>query len=142
MRRIIFSPVTWLFGFIIWAAYLFSLSTNPGSVTEGAPQIPHIDKILHFGYFMGGGGLLATAILLWKGTSCHPSIRIVFPLALLLTIAAFDEWQQSLSPGRSGNDPIDWTADALGALTGILIANRFHALFRRLSSPATEISQN
>jgi VanZ family protein len=140
MRRIVTSPGIWLLGFIVWCAYLFTLSSNPGSVTEGAPEIPHIDKILHFGYFMGGGGLLTTAILLWKGTATHPSIRIAIPLALLCTIAALDEWRQSFSPGRSGNDPIDWTADALGSLTGIFLANRFHALLRKISSPAAEIS--
>lgn len=132
------SPQPWLLSFVIWAWYLFNLSSNPDSVTQGAPEIPQIDKILHFGYFMGGAGLFTTWLLLWKGTDSHPTIRIFLPIALLLGIAALDEFQQSLSPGRTGNDPFDWLADALGSITGVWLANRFHSLFVKISSGSKE----
>ncbi len=133
-------PRLWLTGFLLWVGYLFTLSSNPESVTQGAPGIPHVDKILHFGYFMGGAGLFTTWLLLWKGTTSRSAIRIVLPIVLLLSIAALDEFQQSLSPGRSGNDPFDWLADALGAITGVWLANRFHAPFLNLSSGSKEKS--
>jgi VanZ family protein len=136
------SPHLWFLGFIFWVGYLFALSSNPESVTQGAPGIPHIDKILHFGYFMGGAGLFTTWLLLWKGPSSRGAIRIVLPVALFLAIAAMDEFQQSLSPGRSGNDPFDWLADALGSITGVLLANRFHSLLMKFSYRAPEKSHN
>jgi len=122
----------------LWVAYLFSLSSNPESVTQGAPQIPHIDKILHFGYFMGGAGLFTTWLLLWKGPASRRTIRFILPITLLLAFAALDEIQQSFSPGRSGNDPFDWLADALGSITGVILANRFHSLIQKFSSPVPE----
>lgn len=134
------SPHPWCLGCVLWAWYLFTLSSNPESVTQGAPGIPHVDKILHFGYFMGGAGLFTTWLLLWKGTTSRRAIRIVLPIAFLLTVAALDEFQQSLSPGRSGNDPFDWLADALGSLSGVWLANRFHALLLNLSSGFREKS--
>jgi len=82
---------------------------------------------------MGGAGLFTTWLLLWKGTTSRHAIRIVLPIAFLLTVAALDEFQQSLSPGRSGNDPFDWLADALGSITGVWLANRFHALLGKLA---------
>ena len=136
------SPRLWLAGFLLWAAYLFILSSNPGSVTEGAPQIPHIDKILHWGYFMGGAGLFTTWLLLRHGTDSRRALRIFLPIALLCAIAAFDENRQSFSPARSGNDPIDWLADAIGSVTGVLIANRFHFILQKLSSPLPKNSCN
>lgn len=128
------SPHPWLLSFLFWVGYLFSLSSNPESVTEGAPAIPHIDKILHFGYFMGGAGLFSTWLLLAKGRNLRPSVRILLPIALFAIIAALDELQQSFSPGRSGNDPFDWLADTLGATTGVLLGNRFHPLLTKISS--------
>ena len=136
------SPRLWIAGFLWWVGYLFMLSSNPGSVTEGAPQIPHIDKILHFGYFMGGAGLFTTWLLLRKGLESRRAIRIILPIVLFCAIAALDEIQQSFSPGRSGNDPFDWLADALGSITGILLANRFHPNFRKISSSVQENLQN
>lgn len=135
------SPHPWSLGFLLWVAYLFSLSSNPESVTQGAPQIPHIDKILHFGYFMGGAGLFTTWLLLWKGPASRRAIRFILPITLLLAFAALDEIQQSLSPGRSGNDPFDWLADALGSITGVILANRFHSLIQKFSSPVPENSR-
>lgn len=140
--EICLSPRLWFAGFLCWAAYLFTLSSNPGSVTGGAPGIPHIDKILHFGYFLGGAGLFTTWLLLWKGPHSRRAIRFMVPIAILCLFAALDEIQQSLSPGRSGNDFLDWLADAIGSVTGVLIANRFHHILRIFSSPVPEKSQN
>ncbi len=136
------SPRPWFAGFLCWAAYLFILSSNPGSVTEGAPQVIHVDKILHFGYFMGGAGLLTTWLLLWKGPGCRRAFRIVLPIVFLCLIAALDEIQQSFSPGRSGNDPFDWLADALGTIAGTLIANRFHPILLKFNTRIPQNSRN
>lgn len=47
--------------------------------------------------------------------------------AAVLSIAAFgavDESLQSLTPGRTGANLSDWTADVLGAATGALVSLR------------------
>ena len=127
------SPYLWFFGFISWAVYLFTLSSNPESVTQGAPGLPHIDKVLHFGYFLGGAGLFTTWLLLWQRSDSRRIIHVVLPVAVFLAIGALDEFQQSLSPGRSGNDPFDWLADVLGAATGAYLANRLHPFLLKIS---------
>ena len=51
------NPNFWLGAFIFWLISLFTLSSFklPGPET---PSIPHIDKVIHFGFFYGGSGLL------------------------------------------------------------------------------------
>ncbi|MGC6456702.1 MAG: VanZ family protein [Coraliomargaritaceae bacterium] len=73
------------------------------------------DKLAHFLLF----GLLATLILRnpeflqarWKGA--------LTALALVTLFGAFDEYRQSLTPGRMVEFN-DWLADTLGALTAVL----------------------
>ncbi|MGJ8643844.1 MAG: VanZ family protein [Luteolibacter sp.] len=101
---------------------------------EGGPEIPHIDKVLHFGYFFGGGIILSTYVLLKKGVTASITIRFLIPLAVLASIGALDEYHQTFTPGRSGNDPFDWLADVLGAAAGIAISHPFHASLLKLSS--------
>ncbi len=83
---------------------------------------------------MGGGIIFATWILLWKGAAARPLVRFIIPLAVLACLGALDEYRQSFTPGRSGNDPFDWLADVLGSATGLFLANRFHHLFLKFSS--------
>jgi VanZ family protein len=46
-------------------------------------------------------------------------------LAIAL-IGGLDEYHQTFTPGRSGNDPYDWLADVLGAAAGAFAFKRFH----------------
>lgn len=124
--KLLRAQIFWLASLILWVATLCILSSSSKNMPEGAPEIPHIDKILHFGYFFGGGIIFATWILLWKGASAKFVFRIVIPLTILACIGALDEYRQSFVPGRSGNDPFDWLADVLGSATGLLVANIFH----------------
>jgi len=80
------------------------------------PEIPFLDKVLHFGYFGLGGLFLATSIRLQN----FQSKAFAFSLCLLISIGAIDEWHQSWIPGRSGNDLYDWIADAIGGFSGLL----------------------
>lgn len=134
LRRSISSPQLWLTLFVSWAAILYFLSSFSKTLPEGGPEIPHIDKVLHFGYFLGGGIILATYVLLRRGTSTSVAIRSFTPLAVLAIIGALDEYHQTFTPGRSGNDPFDWLADVLGAAVGIATAHAFHTSLLKLSS--------
>ncbi len=125
MPPLVRHPGSWLAGFIVWFAVLWLLSSSTGHQTY-LPPADHLDKLAHFGYFFGGGGLLCA--FLYRLRSERPRWRcIIFLTVLILAgIGALDEWHQSFTPGRSGNDPYDWLADFLGATTGALTFKRFH----------------
>lgn len=91
-------------------------------------DIPHFDKIVHFGYFFGGGGLFAAALFFKKATPSWLRIILIVTIALSV-IGIWDEFHQSFFDNRTGNDPSDWAADTLGALCGSLV---FRALHRKL----------
>ena len=122
-------PVFWAAAFLLWFGALWLLSSRAHHGPE-MPPIPHIDKILHFGYFFGGGGLLgATLFRLNPANPSWPKI-IGFTVLLLALVGGLDEWRQSHVPGRSGNDLGDWIADVLGALCGVLVFKKFHRWLR------------
>lgn len=129
----------WLVSLLLWVATLYTLSSFSKTMPEGGPEIPHIDKVLHFGYFLGGGLIFGIWILLTKSPSATVLIRFIIPLLILSIVGALDEYHQTFTPGRSGNDPYDWLADFLGSATGLFLANRFHRLLLKFSAPFTEI---
>ncbi len=139
-RHLANAPKFWLFALFLWAATLFVLSSLSKTLPDGGPEIPHIDKVLHFGYFFGGGFILGTYCLLRSGTGASFARRFLLPLAIFAVLGILDEYHQTFTPGRSGNDPFDWLADVLGAGTGIVVANLLHTRLKRLSSPVTEKS--
>ena len=120
----------WAICFIAWFIVLNLLSHGnrfhpPGTF---AFNIPHLDKVVHFGYFFGGGGLLSAALFF----KSHPSwlkLTIIVTLSLSL-IGVWDEYHQSFFENRTGNDPGDWLADTLGALSGAFV---FRLTHRKLS---------
>lgn len=127
---------------VVWAATLYLLSSFSKTMPEGGPEIPHLDKILHFGFFLGGGVIFGTWILLRNTPSAPALVRIVIPLIIFALVGALDEYHQTFTPGRSGNDPFDWLADFLGGGTGLLLAHRFHHILLKFSSPVKETSKN
>jgi VanZ family protein len=54
-------------------------------------------------------------------------------VVIIATFGALDEFLQTFTPGRTGDDIYDWTADVLGALTGALLSLLAHDRLRRLS---------
>ncbi|MCF7734462.1 MAG: VanZ family protein [Akkermansiaceae bacterium] len=127
-------PKTWLIAFGVWFATLWLLSaghpTPPGSF-----DIPFMDKICHFGYFLGGGGLLAAGLFCRRPGSPNWRRIILVVVAMSATVGALDEYHQTHTPGRSGNDPWDWLADVLGGTAGALVFTRFHRVLRPDEDP-------
>jgi VanZ family protein len=123
------NPRVWLAGVIVWFVTLWLLSSSSSTFEKG-PEIPFSDKICHFGYFLGGGGLLSA--FLYCRRPAAPgwrSLGVVVVVTLAL-VGLLDEWHQTFTPGRSGNDPWDWLADVLGASAGLVIFKRFHHLLQ------------
>lgn len=111
-------PVAYWFALFVWAVSLWFLSEGSPAPKNG-PEIPHVDKLAHFGYFFIGGGLMSAGLLAWRPAwrFCR---RAVFGWVSLVfvVIGRLDEYHQGFTPGRSGNDTGDWIADALGAAAG------------------------
>lgn len=129
MSRLARNPKFWLAGFFVWFGVLWILSSS-SNVGPYMPTVNHFDKVAHFGYFLGGGGLWSA--YLFRRRPENPNWWRIFIAAVLVVAAVgvLDEWHQSFTPGRSGNDPFDWMADLLGAATGALIFRKLHHLLR------------
>lgn len=80
------------------------------------------DKVLHCVYFSGGAFCLVTALL--AGRPRVPALWVGLGVGLLFAAmtGALDEFHQSFTPGRSGNDPADWLADICGGALGGYLA--------------------
>jgi VanZ family protein len=118
-------PLFWLISFFIWFGVLWILSSR-SNPTSDLPEIPNLDKFLHFGYFFGGGGLLS-AYLFCRNPERPNWLRILLITAVVIgSVGILDEIHQTYTPNRSGNDPLDWLADILGAISGSLVFRRYH----------------
>jgi VanZ family protein len=124
------SPRFWLAGFLLWFSALYLLSSL-SVATDYRPPINQFDKIAHFGYFFGGSGLLCAYLYRRKPTPTTQWKSIITTAVVVIAIVGMlDEYHQSFTPGRSGNDPYDWLADVIGAMVGALVFKRFHYLLK------------
>lgn len=119
----------WAICLLLWFVVLNLLSHgdkfHPPKEFLWGLDIPHLDKVVHFGYFFGGGGLFAAALFFKKNRPSWP--RLILTVTIVLSIiGVWDEFHQSFFENRTGNDPGDWTADTLGALVGSLVFRRLH----------------
>ena len=57
MFRLPRHPAIWFAAFLGWFAALWFCSSLPGSAQP--MPVPHLDKLLHFSYYLGGGLLFA-----------------------------------------------------------------------------------
>ena len=121
----------WFTCLVIWFIVLNLLSHgdrfHPPTDFLWGLNIPHFDKIVHFGYFFGGGGLFAATLFFQKN---RPSwTKLILTVTLILSVVGiWDEFHQSFFANRTGNDPGDWAADSLGGLFGALVFQRLHRL--------------
>lgn len=107
-----------------WLGGLWVLSSMPGKEFPSV-EIPLADKIVHFGLFFVGAGLLSIALRRTVALSFWKYTAVVF--ITLALIGGVDEWHQMFTPNRSGNDPGDWAADGAGALAGALTIGWIYA---------------
>lgn len=128
MPRIFRQPRFWLIAFIIWASVLWYLSSRD---LKGLPiTFNHIDKVKHFGYFFGGSGLFSAWLYLRNPESPNWKRLIITSILTLAVVGAVDEFHQSFTPGRSGNDFWDWLADVVGATAGAFTFKAVHRVLK------------
>ena len=123
--HILGSTKIWFSALLLWFVILFILSSFSQPLPDNAPSIPFLDKILHFGYFLGGGIILTTWMLLKSKKTKVPASHYLVPILFFALIGLLDEYHQTFTPGRSGNDGFDWVAYITGATVGTLLVNLF-----------------
>lgn len=97
------------------------LTSWPSLGTTG-PQLPGLDKVVHFGLYAVLGYLVARALSV-------PRTRIALFAALagITVFGLLDEVHQAWIPGREAS-VADWIADLLGAATGLVVATQLLSL--------------
>jgi VanZ family protein len=119
LPRFLSTPMLWRVLTLIWFGVLWWLSSQsflpkPGDF-EGA------DKWEHITFFAIGGTCFLLGLRL-AGRARSFGTALGLTLAFCALIGVVDEWHQLYTPGRSGGDVWDWTADVTGGLVGTLVA--------------------
>ena len=125
-RVLLWAPVALLLGFDF---YLSSQSVLPKPHFD----IPHLDKIVHAGYFGLMGGCAVRAARFAEGWSRRRTFWTVVLAALVYGV--LDELHQSFVPMRDVEFG-DIVADTLGGLAAALTAERLWVLLRFERRPA------
>lgn len=134
LPRFFSSPLLWRVLVIVWAAVLWWLSSQ--SKLPSPAKFEGIDKIEHTLYFAAGGMCFLLGLRL-AGLARQTITAVTLTVLFCSAVGLLDEWHQTFTPGRSGGDVWDWTADTLGGVLGALIA---FAAERRLTSAETTTS--
>ena len=114
--------------FACWAGLLWYLSSQPPHNLVNL-SFPHIDKVAHFVYFAAGA--FALAIALKSGFGWGEGATFAAGVFVMAMIGIFDEWRQTMTPGRTGGDCMDFTADVAGAMAGLAVALGVYGRFRK-----------
>ena len=97
---------------MLWAACLFFLSEVRAMPLRLVPLLVIPDKFAHFALYLVFGGLIA-----WTRSCRGAEVPHGVLIAAGALYAAFDEWHQSLVPGRTP-ELADWWADVAGLAVG------------------------
>ncbi|MGB8166673.1 MAG: VanZ family protein [Chthoniobacteraceae bacterium] len=125
--------LAWL-GVAIWVTAISILSSMRPDQLEKLSSVKFWDKAEHFIAFAAGAANLAL-VLRWS--TAWPAARVALvAIAGISFFAAMDEIHQLYTPGRSGGDVGDWTADTLGAATGVWLTLQIYARSPRPRLPA------
>jgi len=116
---------------IIWAAIIFILCAVPGDELPktNAIQIPHFDKIVHYGMFFIMGIFLMAEFRIQTKLK-RVTILIISILLIGIYGGAIEFLQQNYFVNRSG-DYMDLLADILGSITGIFFFVFLTRLFKK-----------
>jgi len=103
--------------FAVYWMILFTLTTLPG---KDLPDIGISDKISHFTAYCGLAVFLNLFLLIQNKKEFLKKKAWMFALLIGAVYAMIDEFHQLFIPGRSC-DILDWSADVIGLLLGLLI---------------------
>jgi len=125
----------WLILWATWFTVLWLLSSLSPDQNQD-PGIPHMDKVMHFGYFMLGGFFICNFFYLKMHPAWSGKKLIVLTCIIGATVGAIDEHHQTYTPGRTGHSIGDWVADVSGSVAGAFYC---YFMWRRLNKKATTV---
>ncbi len=129
MSRRRLGGLLWL-ALLCWACGILLLSAlTPQELPEAAFLFS--DKVNHFVAYAVGGWLAASTLRVSRLQGATVS-GIVLAVIMVSVFGALDEMFQTFTPGRSGANIGDWTADFLGAVIGALVNLATHERLERL----------
>jgi VanZ family protein len=129
MARRKLAGLLWL-ALLCWACGILVLSSlTPQELPEAAFLL--WDKANHFLAYALGGWLAASALRVSRAAT-RIAVGTVLAVIGIAAFGALDELFQTVTPGRTGGDIFDWTADLLGAIAGALISLLTHGRLERL----------
>ncbi len=129
------SPRLWWSIALLWFIMLFIISSMPR--LPPGPDIPFQDKVMHTGYYAIGGFCVFLA-LRFRAAPFSNRAALVGAIVFCAGVGWFDEWHQTFTPNRRGNDFWDWLADALGGVLGGLGGALAHRVIVRLGRPCQQ----
>ncbi len=133
----------WTASFCLWLVLLWIESSIPGGGDEGGlsiPLPPGSDKVVHFLLFALGGFCLLPVLKRGGSGVAGGGWRwgILWTAIAMALLGFLDEWHQKSTPGRSGGDLGDWTADVCGGAFGAIV---FWLLTRRGPEPESGVAR-
>ncbi len=117
---------------IIWAIVIFILCAMPSeSIPDPHLNIPHVDKVVHFGMFF----ILALLVCNELEYQTRLSLRKIYITAVCIAFVygGIIELLQQYCFNRSG-DVADLLADVVGAIAGCLIYTQLKRCYRKLKA--------
>jgi VanZ family protein len=112
-------PSYWWVAVVIWYAILLAASSQSKYLPPSLFSFS--DKVQHTLYFMAGGLCVYIAQRLQGRTGWW---LLLSPILFCMLVGAADEYRQSFTPGRCGNDLGDWIADSLGGVLAWLLGRK------------------
>lgn len=102
---------------VLYWGLILTLTSLPQA---NMPNVQTNDKVSHFLAYLGLAFLLYAYLRLRRGFNSDKKKLIIIVIATASLYGALDELHQLFVPGRSA-DVIDWIADTLGAIAGIIL---------------------
>ncbi|MCF7785305.1 MAG: VanZ family protein [Prosthecobacter sp.] len=122
LSRLLSSPSLWRVLVLLWFGVLFWLSSQ--SHLPSPASFEGVDKLEHAIFFSAGGMCFLLGLRL-AGFAKATQTAILVTVLFCGAVGGFDEWHQTYTPGRSGGDVWDWTADMCGGFLGAFLAMGF-----------------
>ncbi len=119
LPRLLSSPMLWRVLTLLWFSVLFLLSAQ--SSLPSPASFEGVDKLEHTLYFAAGGMCFLLSLRL-AGFARVRKTAILVTIAFCAIVGIIDECHQLYTPGRSGGDVWDWTADTVGGFLGAFLA--------------------
>ncbi len=121
---------------VYWIVLLIATSLP----TSDLPSVAISDKFKHFGAFFGLSILLALTLHYQNKFLLFKKYFLAAALIITSFYGLLDEIHQSFIPGRY-NEFLDWVADSLGAIAGILLVFYVMKKLDYLPRTAIEITE-